>query len=144
MFYPNVILSQKKTPLDLFVHKSMRDVSNQLVGKEKIKEAFQKIRQTVHEKVKYCKEDVSVIIYADDVLEQPVTYGTGRNRLMITIESEGQITFDFTDKTWTTKAKEIFASIFEEVKKIVKEQLPGITVRLLNVIPSIVEKKVKA
>lgn len=124
----------------------MRDVSNQLVGKEKIKLAFQKIRQTVHEKVKYCNEDINVVIYADDVLEEPISIikGSGRNRLMISIESEGQITFDFTDRTWTTKAKEIFASIFEAVKQTVKEHLPGITVRLLNVIPSVVEKKVKA
>ena len=118
MFYPNVILYQEKKPLNLLVHKSMRDVSNQLVGKDKIKEAFQKFRQTVHEKVKYCNEDVSVVINADDDLAEPVTYGSGRNRLMITFDSDGPITFDFTDNTWTPKAKEIFARIFEAVKML--------------------------
>lgn len=66
-----------------------------------IRDAFYNVRDEIHKHVKTCDRNIRVVIYFDDVLDDPlvVVVGPGENRLRITIKRNGKVTYNWTKET---------------------------------------------
>ena len=82
----------------------------------KIREAFYNVRDEIHEYVKTCERNIRVVIYFDDVLDDPlvVVVGPGENRLRITIKRNGTVTYSWTKETWA----KFFRDAWEGIKSL--------------------------
>lgn len=81
--------------------------------------AFFKLREGINSFVSTCVSNVTVIIYMDAVLEDPieVTAGEGENKLIITIDKDAKVSYNWTRKTWG----KIFRDGLNNVKSIVQD-----------------------
>ena len=79
-----------------------------------IREAFYNVRDEIHKYVKTCDRNIRVVIYFDDVLDDPlvVVVGPGENRLRITIKRNGKVTYSWTKETWA----KFFRDAWEGIK----------------------------
>lgn len=79
--------------------------------------AMYKIRDTIHEEIKSCANNVKVYIYVNDVLEEPLhfTVGSMENELVISVQDDGTITYKWTSYT---KVKS-FWDFWEGIKNFV-------------------------
>lgn len=53
-------------------------------------------------------DDVCVIVYIDDVLDDPIeiTKGNGKSRLRLTIQANGTVSYAWTEEAWTKVLKD--------------------------------------
>lgn len=101
-------------------------VKDDLNERPTMREAFYYVRDNIHEVVRSCATNVRVVIYFDDVLDEPIHVKSGReeNRLRITINSDGTSTYAWTKQTW--------AKVFLDVKEDVKSIAQTILTRFLS------------
>ena len=66
------------------------------------KESFYTVRDGICQIVRSCYDDITVVIYFDDVLDDPLEMkvGDGNNRLVISIR-QGHISLSWAKKTWS-------------------------------------------
>lgn len=81
-----------------------------------------RIRDDITDAVRSCGTNIEVIIYVDDVLDEPIKckIGAGENRLRITIQGNGKVTGKWTDETWSKVFKDVGTVISDLMKKVVK------------------------
>lgn len=114
------------------LHKAIQKVKNKF-GDDKLemRKAMYRIRDTIHEKIKTCANNVIVYIYADDVLDEPMkfTVGSGDNELTITVKDGGKIEYNWTRRTTSS----VFWGIWEGIKTFlsnvfgsIRDHLPAI------------------
>lgn len=88
---------------------------------DQLREAFYDVRDDITEVVKTCSDNVRVVVYIDDVLDDPIIVGIGaeENRLRISIRSNGKASYSWTKETWS----KIFRDGWEGVKSLTKKIL---------------------
>lgn len=88
-----------------------------------MKEAFYYVRDNIHEVVRSCATNLRVVIYFDGVLDKPIHVESGReeNRLRITINTDGTLTYAWTKQTWA----KVFLDVKEDVKSVAQTILTG-------------------
>lgn len=66
------------------------------------KEAYFCIRDGFTSLIESCADNVRVVLYVDDILDEPIVVKMGdqENRLRITIKTNGTITYKWTKETW--------------------------------------------
>lgn len=84
-----------------------------------LREAFYDVRDEITEVVKTCSDSVRVVVYIDDVLDEPIVVGIGaeENRLRISIRSNGKASYSWTKETWS----KVFRDGWEGVKSLTKK-----------------------
>lgn len=88
---------------------------------DQLREAFYDVRDDITEVMKTCSDNVRVVVYIDDVLDDPIIVGIGaeENRLRISIRSNGKASYSWTKETWS----KIFRDGWEGVKSLTKKIL---------------------
>lgn len=97
------------------LHRAIQKVKHKFGDdKHEMRKAMYRIRDTIHEKIKTCANNVVVYIYVDDVLDEPMkfTVGSGDNELTITVRDGGLIEYNWTSYTWGS----VFWGIWEGIK----------------------------
>lgn len=64
---------------------------------------YDELRDGITEAVKNCSDNVRVVIYIDDVLDEPIFIGIGaqENHLIISIRNNGKVEYRWTKETWS-------------------------------------------
>lgn len=98
---------------------------------DELREAFYDVRDDITKVVKTCSDNVRVVIYIDDVLDDPIVVGIGaeENRLRISIRSNGKALYSWTKETWS----KIFRDGWEGVKSLTKKILGSIASKARSV-----------
>lgn len=89
---------------------------------QKMKEAFEDLRDGICDIVKQCSTNVKIVLYVDGVLDQPITAvaGNGENRLRMTIKRNGKFTYGWTKETWGKFFKDAWERAVTLMKKILE------------------------
>lgn len=97
-----------------------------------LKKAFQSVRDEINDVVQGCVNNVKVVIYIDEVLDDPIVVnaGEGDNKLRITIQPGGNVTYSWTYETFS----KIFYDAWNGVKEITKNIIKGITSKLREMV----------
>ncbi|XP_056021099.1 uncharacterized protein LOC125675474 [Ostrea edulis] len=76
-------------------------IKQKFKGHEVMKEGFYELRDAINDIVKACSKNVKVVVYVNDVLDEPIIVqsGSGENRLRITIKGGGRISYSWTKET---------------------------------------------
>ena len=94
------------------------------------------IRNTIHQHMKTCADNVRVTIYVDEVLDEPLEFciGLGENELIITVKHDGTVEYNWTYYTYESAfwgflewVKDVFRKVFQSVA----DNLPAIFTRAL-------------
>lgn len=111
------------------VHKAYRKVKGKFKGYENLKVMVYEVRDEIHNVVRSCANNVRVVIYIDEVLDEPmiIMEGNGDNRLRITIDSSRGVTYEWTKQTigkilsgFWCNIKCFFERIFEAIVSTVR------------------------
>lgn len=96
-------------------------VKKKFEGHQQQKEAFFGIRDGFSSLIESCADNVRVVLYADDILDEPIVVSIGdeENRLRITLKTNGTITYNWTKETWGKIFRGARMSISSLGKKIV-------------------------
>lgn len=88
---------------------------------KKMKDAFFDLRDSLHNMIKQCSDNVEITIYVNDILDQPIVIKRGKmeNRIRITINSNGEVTHGWTKETWTKTLWDWFYGFFDLIERIV-------------------------
>lgn len=100
------------------LHAAFVRVKEKFEGHEQKRVAFYELRDHFCAMIKSCAKDVVVVLYVDDILDEPIKVDVGKkqNRLRITIKTNGKITYKWTKETW----KRIFRDAKESVESLAK------------------------
>lgn len=103
---------------DEALHEAFKRVKEKLKDHKEIREAFFGIRDCIYQWVRSCADNVRVVLYVDDILDDPITIGVGsqENRLRITIKPDGKVTYSWTKQTWG----KIFRDVKEKMKSLIQ------------------------
>lgn len=114
------------------LHKAIQKIKHKFgEDKHEMRKAMYRIRDTIHEKIKTCADNVVVYIYVDDVLDEPLKFRVGscENELTITVRDGGKIEYRWTSYTWVS----VFWGIWEGIKDFlrnvfgsIKDDIPAI------------------
>lgn len=90
-----------------------------------MKKAFFNLRGGIHNFVSGCVKNVKVTIYIDEVLEDPIEViaGAGDNELVITIDENAHVNYDWTKETWS----KVLSDAWNHVQSIIQGILEFIT-----------------
>lgn len=137
------IFKERGEVIDEELTRAFARVKQKFNNYDKLREAFYDVRDDITDVVKTCSDNVRVVLYIDDVLDEPIVVGIGdqENRLRISIRSNGKASCSWTKETWskifrdgwegvksiTKKIVECLASKARAVFAIAKEFLPAIT-----------------
>ncbi|XP_062597224.1 uncharacterized protein LOC134258702 [Saccostrea cucullata] len=88
---------------------------------EELRDSFYDVRDGIHEVVATCANNVKVVIYIDEVLDEPIIVcaGNQENRLRITIKTEGRVTYSWTKETWGKVFRDAWNGVKSLTKKII-------------------------
>lgn len=105
---------------DEALHKAFQRVRDKFKGYKELQESFYDVRDGIHSFVQSCVDNVKVVIYMDEVLDQPIIVGVGKqqNRLRITIKSNGSVTYDWTKETWAKVCRDAWNSVTSVIQRI--------------------------
>lgn len=91
-------------------------------NKDKImKDAYFDLRDSLHNMVKQCSDNVEITIYVNHILNQPIVIKRGKmeNRIRITINGNGEVTHGWTKETWNKTLWDWFYGFFDLIERIV-------------------------
>lgn len=103
-------------------------VKNKFVNRQDLKRAFLSVRDGINQVVQGCVNNVKVVIYIDEVLDEPIVVNAGEkeNKLRITIQPGGNVTYSWTYETFS----KILYDAWNGVKEMTKNIIKGITTKL--------------
>lgn len=86
--------------------------------------AFYNVRDMIHDLVKFCVDNVKIVIFVDDVLKKSIIISTEKteNELHFTIKTDGTVTKSWTKETW----KKCFYESRESAIVVLKETTENI------------------
>lgn len=107
---------------DEALNKAYNMVKEKFNDNKEIKEAYRGIRDSIYEWVRSCADNVRVVVYVDDILDDPIIVAIGdqENRLRITIKTDGKVTYSWTKQTWTKIFRDVKETIISIAKGIFK------------------------
>lgn len=96
-------------------------VKKKFEGHQQHREAIYRIRDGFSSLIESCADNVRVVLYADDILDEPIVVkiGNQENRLRITLKTNGTITYRWTKETWGKIFRDAMMTINSLAKKIV-------------------------
>lgn len=96
-------------------------VKKKFEGHQREKEAFYCIRDVFTPMIKSCADNVRVVLYVDDILDDPIVVEIGdeENRLRITIKTNGTVTYNWDKETWWKIFKDAAMTVNALAKKLV-------------------------
>ncbi|XP_062605066.1 uncharacterized protein LOC134266878 [Saccostrea cucullata] len=99
------------------LNKAFNRVKEKFNGFNAVKKSFREIRNKLHEIVRSFSNNVRVVIYVDDILDDPIILeaGNAENELLIAIDPEGEYTYSWPKKTWS----KVFSDVWEGLKSFV-------------------------
>lgn len=100
---PILFLKERGEVIDEELTRAFARVKHKFHDYSMLREAFYKVRNKIFETVKTCSDNVRVVIYIDDVLDEPiiVRIGAEENRLRISIRTDGKASYSWTKETWS-------------------------------------------
>lgn len=101
---------------DEALNEAFKRVKEKFNDNKEIKEAYRDVRDSIYQMVRSCADNVRVVVYVDDILDDPIIVGIGsqENRLRITIKTDGKVTYSWTKQTWG----KLFRDVKEKIKSI--------------------------
>lgn len=101
---------------DEALNEAFKRVKGKFNNHEEMKEAYYGVRDSIYQMVRSCADNVRVVVYVDDILDDPIIVGIGsqENRLRVTIKPNGKVTYSWTKWTWG----KIFRDVKEKMKSI--------------------------
>lgn len=98
---------------------------------DKLKELFYDVRDKITEVVQSCSDNVRCVVYIDEILDNPIVVACGyeENRLVITIRSNGNVTYKWSHETWA----KFFYDVFNEVQEIAKNVVRFVRDKLIYI-----------
>lgn len=87
--------------------------------------AFYNVRDMILDHVKFCVDNVKIVISVDDVLKKPIIISTEKteNELHFTIKIDGTVTKSWTKETWRKcfcENRESAIVVLKETKEIIR------------------------
>lgn len=93
--------------------------------------AYYNLRDNIHNYINTCAENVKIVIYVDDVLEQPIIISAGKeeNEVHITIRIDGTLAVKWIKETcpYETEIQEVNVRALDDVVQRFKHRFIGIT-----------------
>lgn len=122
MSYTLYFQEKKLVMNDQTLHTAIMRVKGKLQDHNAHKQILFRIRDDLTLAVSSCADNVEVIIYLDDVLDDPINIivGAGDNRLRITIQTDGKVTARWTDETWGKIFNDVGTVINNLMKSVIK------------------------
>lgn len=107
------------------LHNAFKRVKDNFKDHDELKKAFINLRGGIHNFVSGCVKNVKVTIYIDEVLEDPIEViaGAGDNELVITIDENAHVNYDWTKETWS----KVLSDAWNHVQSIIQGILGFIT-----------------
>lgn len=95
------------------LHDAFKRVKDNFKDHDELKRGFSQLRRGIHNFVSGCVKNVKVTIYIDEVLEDPIEViaGAGDNELVITIDENADVSYDWTKDTWSKKIKDAWNNV---------------------------------
>lgn len=86
-----------------------------------LKRRFFEVRDDINNVVGSCASNVRVVVYIDGVLDDPIVvkFGKEKNRLVITIATNGNVKYQWTKETWKKAFRDGWAKVVSITKQIV-------------------------
>lgn len=96
-------------------------VKKKFEGHQREREAFYCIRDGFTPMIESCANNVRVVLYVDDILDEPIVVKMGdqENRLRITIKTNGTVTYNWDKETWGKIFKGVAMTVNALAKKLV-------------------------
>lgn len=96
-------------------------VKKKFEGHQQQREAFYCIRDGFTPMIETCADNVEVVLYVDDILDEPISVRIGdqKNRLVITIKTNGKVNYRWTKETWGKIFKGAAMTVNSLAKKLV-------------------------
>lgn len=106
---------------DLDLQEAFVRVKKKFDGHQQQREAFYCIRDGFTPMIETCADNVEVVLYVDDILDEPiiVRIGDEQNRLVITIKTNGTVKYRWTKETWGKIFKGAAMTVNSLAKKLV-------------------------
>lgn len=87
--------------------------------------AFYNVRDMIHDLVKFCVDNVKIVIFVDDVLKKSIIISTEKteNELHFTIKTDGTVTKSWTKETWKKcfyESRESAIVVLKETTEIIR------------------------
>lgn len=99
----------------------VKDISSVMMNRKK---AFRKLRDGICDIVKSCADNIRVVIYIDEVLDQPntvvVVEDENRLRITCTIKEDGIVTFFWMKENWGKIFREPWKKVKAYIRRIVR------------------------
>lgn len=107
---------------DETLNKAFTRVKSQFKDAGALKELFYSVREGITEVVRSCSDNIRCVVYIDEILDEPivVAYGKEENRLIITICSNGKVTYKWSHETWAKFLSDVLNEVQEITKNIVR------------------------
>lgn len=95
------------------LHDAFKRVKDNFKDHDELKRVFFQLRGGIHNFVSGCVKNVKVTIYIDEVLEDPIEViaGAGDNELVITIDENADVSYDWTKETWSKIIKDAWNNV---------------------------------
>lgn len=118
---PILSLKERGAVIDEELTRAFARVKHKFHDYSMLREAFYKVRDKIFETVITCFDNVRVVIYIDDVLDEPIIVRNGaeENRLRISIRTDGKASYSWTKETWS----KVFLDAWEGVKPLIMKIL---------------------
>lgn len=95
------------------LHNAFKRVKDNFKDHDDLKKVFYKLRGGIHNFVSGCVQNVKVSIYIDEILEDPIEVlaGAGDNELVITIDENADVSYEWTKETWSKIIKDAWNNV---------------------------------
>ena len=99
------------------------------------------IRNSIHQHMKTCADNVRVTIYVDEVLDEPLVFsvGPGENDLLISVNHDGTVEYKWTNCTYES----VFWGFLEWVKDVFRKVFRSVADMLPAILTGAAEKAIK-
>lgn len=89
--------------IDETLNKAFIRVKDNFQNFQELKRAFQDVGDDINDVVRSCADNVRVVIYIDEILDDPIVVSVGKeqNRLQIIIKEGGNVEYSWTKQTWS-------------------------------------------
>lgn len=122
MFQGGAASSNSNEDFDTFLQRFFVQNKEQFNKNQEMINGLFKLRDKLHELVKGCADNVEIAVYVNHILDQAIVIKRGNceNRIRITIESNGEVTHDWTKETWAKTLWNWFYGLLGLIKEFGK------------------------
>lgn len=135
MFQGGTASSSSNEDFDIFLQRIFIQNKAQFCENQRMLDGLFQLRDSLHEIVKSCADNVEIAIYVNHILDRAIVIKRGNceNRIRITIKRNGEVTYDWTKETLAKKLRdwlnrflgsiEEFGKLLFSVLKMIKKPI---------------------